>query len=115
MKQSTGPRSQRPKTPSQQKPGQSPALTGDLFFTLPVTSVDYLQPNMVNLGMSTLFDASASAIYQGYVTASTTTTANIRALNAATTYLIHTTLSSTIPMTWATGDIIGLSLTYEAA
>jgi hypothetical protein len=35
MKQSTGPRSQRPKTPSQQKPGQSLSYSGNWQFPRP--------------------------------------------------------------------------------
>ena len=46
--------------------------------------------------------------------ASTTTTA-FYAMNAASTYISPSFVSSTVPFTWATGDIFHISIYYEAA
>lgn len=37
------------------------------------------------------------------------------AVNAASTYLVRTAVTATVPATWQTGDVINFSFSYEAA
>lgn len=57
------------------------------------------------------------ALYQGYgqIDYSTYTYLEVRVSNASGTYVGATGVSSTVPMTWASGDIFGFYGTYEAA
>jgi hypothetical protein len=45
----------------------------------------------------------------------TTTTIQMRVLNASATYLTHGQVTATVPATWATGDVVNMSFTYQAA
>lgn len=86
-------------------------VTGLIGITLPVAAVS------VNTGDFTalLIDASPIATFVGVAILGTTSRVDISAENAAGTYTSTTAPSATIPFTWATGDVIRLSGTYEAA
>lgn len=75
--------------------------------TLPVTG-------RVGNGSTAPVRLVRSATYYGIVTAGTTT-AVITALNSATSTVSSAAVSSTVPGTWATGDSITFTVTYEAA
>lgn len=95
--------------------GSTTAITGGVIFSLPVTRAAYGGTNGITpLGTATLFDTPGAA-YLGTVQNLSTTTARIRALNAAGTYLSTDTLSATVPFTWAVGDEIAAEFVYEAA
>ena len=66
-------------------------------------------------GSSSFYDSSATTFYRGGVQGSTTTAVRLVALNTAGTYLTEVNTSSTVPMTWATGDIFVVWVRYEAA
>ena len=51
----------------------------------------------------------------GYALMSTTSTVGLAVMNAAGTYLARTSITSSVPAGWTTGDIITFSMTYEAA
>lgn len=61
------------------------------------------------------FDDGGGAWYPGMVYASTTATITIGAQNAAGTYLVAAGITSTVPFTWATSDVIHVVGEYEAA
>lgn len=60
-------------------------------------------------------DASPAALYPMLAFQTTTARVDLYAMNAAGTYAVNTATSSTVPITFATGDVIYLSGTYEAA
>lgn len=96
--------------------GTSGAVTGSVTVTLPVTSATTAISTAA--GAAFFFDTSASATFQGTVDIATnSTTATIRASDAATAYLSRTNLSSTIPFgaAWAVGDRIGFNVQYQVA
>lgn len=88
--------------------GTTSAVTGDVVLTLPVQAA--ANPN------SSLFRAyfldSGAAELPAMIAAASTTTIAIRAINTAGTYATQATCSATVPMTWATGDIIYISGRY---
>ncbi|MDQ0672929.1 hypothetical protein QFZ36_000490 [Pseudarthrobacter siccitolerans] len=95
--------------------GSTSAISGDLIFSLPVTSAAYAGTSVAQpLGHATLLDAGIRA-YQGEVEWASTTTCAIKVLAADVTYLYTTTASAAIPFAWATGDEIEFSGTFEAA
>jgi hypothetical protein len=51
----------------------------------------------------------------GYALMSTTSTVGLAVMNAAGTYLVRTSMTATVPATFATNDVITFSMTYEAA
>ena len=59
------------------------------------------------LGVATSWD-SGTTIYQGYVTYNSTTSVIVYANGASSTYTNAQQVSSTVPMTWASGDIQSL-------
>jgi len=90
-------------------------VAGAVTFTLPVTAATQYGTSNHQIGHGILDDGGAT-FYQGvcYLAASTTV-ATIRVLNASATYGTLTALSSTIPFTWASTDVIQIQGEYEAA
>lgn len=96
--------------------GSTTAVSGDIQFTLPVTAASYAgTANVTQIGVGQMYDVSAVRVYQGTVSMNTTTAAVLRAQAADLSFLYFFLCSSTVPFTWATGDEIGLTFTYEAA
>ena len=92
----------------------SPAVSGSVTVTMPVTSAT--AAISTTAGAAFFFDTSATVTIQGTVDIATnSTTATIRASDSATAYLGRTNLSSLIPFTWATGDRIGFNVQYQVA
>jgi hypothetical protein len=85
--------------------GNTSAVTGDVNFSLPIKAV--------NAGMS--FANLDDTGIAGYIatTAFTATNCYVRVFNASGTYATLTNLSSTIPFTWGTGDVIKAVGWYE--
>lgn len=87
--------------------GSSTTYSGGPNFTLPVTAVALGTNGRRPVGTADLYDASATA-HRHY----------FAVLSAATVVapVLHdgTAVSPTVPWTWATGDIIELTGTYEA-
>lgn len=86
--------------------GSTTTFSGGPVFALPVTAVSALGRDPI--GSTTLFDTSAPA-WRHYplIEASSTTCNPVNPDGSA--------LSPTVPWTWATGDRIAFSGTYEAA
>lgn len=92
----------------------STSVVGTVVSTsLPVTSVAYSA--FTPLGIASHFDTSASATNLGVLAYTNTTTAEITVANAAGTYAAQGGLTATVPFTWATGDRIHITASYEAA
>ena len=89
--------------------GSTTSVSGAVSINLPVTGAAVQGVHQV-----VMIDDSTSTSYPGVV-APSTTAAQLRTINAAGTYATQVALSSTVPFTWATSDIIRLSGVYEAA
>lgn len=91
--------------------GSTSSITGASNFSLPV------EPTNTRWSvMGKILDVGV-ALYQGYgqIDYGTYTYLEVRVSNASGTYVGATSISSTVPMTWGTGDIFGFYGTYEAA
>ncbi|WP_183092899.1 hypothetical protein [Nocardioides stalactiti] len=84
--------------------GSTSAITGAPTFTLPATATATRTINAQLL----MYDTSANTFKGGWAFNNTTTTVVLRDDASAV-------LSSTAPFTWATGDEIVITGTYEAA
>lgn len=91
--------------------GAGSAITGDVSLVLPVAASSSWLVN----GSGTFFDTSASGVSNITFAQTATTTILVRATNAAGTYDNNAVISSTIPFTWATGDIMSVTLFYQVA
>jgi len=87
--------------------GSTTAITGTVSFNNPVDRTGTI---VSHYGL--LFDSSASAVYQTYPQGSGQTMI-VRASVASATYVTYTNLSSTVPFTWATSDLISIGVVYE--
>ena len=98
------------------KLGSTSAMTGALVVSLPVTSVDYTGASGCHqyLGIAAFLDSETLQI-NGLAMADSTTTIQLRVQNSSSTYGAVTTISSTIPWTWAENDEFSATFTYEAA
>jgi len=89
--------------------GSTSAITGAIIFTLPVAVASYGSPTLI--GFVNLIDASPVNAYQGNVNNSGV----IKVLDTSGAYAFGANLSSTVPFTWASTDIITFQGTYEAS
>jgi hypothetical protein len=84
---------------------------GSPSFTLPVTA----KTSGVGVFPNFAYLKAAGTNYFGFGYLNTTTAWVVSALNAASTYLTTTTVSTTVPATWTTGDQVVVAFAYEAA
>lgn len=84
-------------------------------FSLPVTSISYGGAFSAVIGSLALRDDSVPANVPGFVWWASTTTAEPDVMNAAATYVVGNALTSAVPFTWTTGDVIQAIGMYEAA
>jgi len=89
------------------------SISGEPIFSLPVPSITY-SSTVHPIGTANLRDTGTTS-YMGYVFWATTTTAKFVVQRGDLTYTNIAGISSTIPMTWTTGDIILAFGCYEAA
>ena len=94
--------------------GSTSSISGDVTFTLPVTSVSYVASGNHYIGVGRMCDNGVAA-YGGPIEWRSTTTGAIIAYYAASTYLGEAGLSGSLPFTWGTGDYFNATFTYEAA
>ena len=95
--------------------GTGGSVSGQIQFTLPVTSVTHAgTANAIPLGNAALLDAGTEE-YQGIVSWLTTTTAGILTPETAGTYARLRNTSGTIPFTWGNTDEMNCQFEYEAA
>lgn len=89
------------------------SVSGDVTITLPVTA-----PAATNTATpigTVLFTDNGAAVYTGVVTQESTSTMKLRAIAAGGTYASTANVSSSVPFSWGSGDLISLHGTYEAA
>ncbi len=90
-------------------------VSGIITFTPPVTRHADTTPTLpVMAGNAQFFDTSAGSRIYGFGLLAGSTI-QLYVTGASTTYANLVSTSSTVPFTWATGDTIDASLTYEAA
>lgn len=93
--------------------GSTTSVTGGVYVNTPTTGViDY----SFNTGTCVMFDNSSGNIVLGIST--TGTDAGVQrvfpnALNSTSTYTTLSTVNSTVPFTWATGDQLAINIYYE--
>lgn len=85
------------------------SVAGTLVVTLPLTA------KAANSAVFNGWSNAGGSAWTLSVRQNSTTTMAIAALNAAGTYVGTTNFTTTIPGTWATGNIIAITGTYEAA
>jgi hypothetical protein len=93
--------------------GTGSSVSGEPSFSLP----DDINAAVTLLtGTGTIYDSSAGSTgrFDAFVFNGTSSTVIIRLRNASGTYVQYTSISSTVPFTWATGDKMVLDFTYEA-
>ena len=88
--------------------GSTSVASGQVSFSLPVTSVALFSTPGDPIGTATFRDASVPANDSGPLILSSTTQCQPRLASLAVTGV-------STPWTWAAGDLISLSGTYEAA
>ena len=86
-------------------------VSGLVGVSLPVTAAGVMRGGLE----SVIADSSPAALYPALAFMTTTTRVDIYAQNAAGTYLSNTATSSSVPITFASGDVIYLAGQYEAA
>lgn len=94
--------------------GNTTAFTGTPDITLPVTSVSYTGSSLHPIGQFQYFDASVGAYYTGVMGWETTTSARY-CVQDVSTYTRLASVTASIPAAVAVGDLILLSMCYEAA
>lgn len=97
--------------------GSTSAVTGALGIQVPIAINTSQMPLNVPLGEAVFSDASAGPAYNTGATVGQTLAGYLRVqvLNCASTYGTYTGISSTVPFTWTTGDIIYINAYYKAA
>lgn len=86
--------------------GTTTVVTGAVSISLPVNNTGFFVGNVIL--------RAAGVDYIGALN-NTSTVANIAAVGSAGAYANRTNLSTVIPATWTSGDLITISFTYEAA
>ena len=95
--------------------GSTSSIGGTISVSLPVTSVSYTTAYTKMIGLVSLFDTSTSTQYAGIAAWKSTTSIEPGVTNTSATYAVGNGVTSTIPMTWATGDVLDVHGFYEAA
>ena len=98
--------------------GSTSAITGSVSISLPINlDANIAATTRALLGIALFRDVSAGAQFtgNGAVSTGSATTVIIEVSNVSGTYPSLNALSSTVPMTWATSDILYWNLYYKAA
>lgn len=90
-------------------------VAGAVSFTLPINaSSTYAADSTEPIDGSVILLDTGTAFYVGQMYLSSATTVIIRVVNASATYATLSGLSSTVPHTWASTDVISVSGTYRS-
>ncbi len=92
--------------------GSTTSVGGSVSVSLPQTAVNH-GVNYI-LGNLRMLDATGST-YMGVVLYSSTTTVLLKTFSVSGSSIIEAVLSSTVPFTWATSDLIEITGHYERA
>lgn len=84
------------------------SISGSVTLTLPVTAATYGNASVIG---HVLIQDTGTALYFGMIWS----TGAIYLINANSTYIGYTALSSSVPMSWANTDEMMITGTYEAA
>jgi hypothetical protein len=96
------------------KLGTTSAVSGDVSVTHPVTAATYAGTNNITpIGNGQYFNGSTAFI--GFISMASSTTAVVRAFGNGASYPGITTLSATVPFTWASTHEMAFTYTYEGA
>ena len=95
--------------------GSTSAITGTVGIPTPININSAMGLAGFPLGMCTLYDTSSGAMNVLEILWASATELRLRALNTAASYGVLVAVSSTIPLTWATGDILTWNVMYKAA
>lgn len=94
--------------------GSTSSIAGPVTFTLPVAASSSAVSS--SQGVAQFTDASVPTTVAGVVRVASTTVADLVVMDGASAWLTHFGLTSSRPFaSWATGDLLLASLTYEAA
>ena len=96
--------------------GSTSSISGNVAFTAPVNYHSGYNVRTV-IGNLSIEDAG-TASYFGYVRINDSASSNLLQFgisNTGSTYASYTAMTSSVPMTWANGDQLMISATYEAA
>ena len=80
----------------------------------PVTASSSYGTNDDIMGGAKFQDAATDTFF-GYVNNASTTLFDFYVFNAAGTHLSDNSITASVPFTWATGDVMSFTATYEAA
>lgn len=97
--------------------GSTSSIAGSVAFSLPVTAAARYTGSAAGqyrIGGVYIEDLAVAG-YTGYFRSASTTTSQIITEQASTTYVTAINVNATVPFTWATGDFLCGTLTYEAA
>lgn len=93
--------------------GSGTTCTSSVTFSLPVTAAsDYV--GLDTIGRALMFDSSSGFHYQGGIRLVTSTTAYFFA-QSVSTYVVSSALSSSVPMSWTTNDVMYAFGEYQVA
>ena len=95
--------------------GSTSAITGTVGIAAPVNINASMGLAAFPLGMCNLYDTSSGAMNVLEILWASATEFRIRALNTAAAYGVLVVVSATVPLTWATGDILSWNVYYRAA
>ena len=99
--------------------GSTSAVTGAIGISAPVNvSSTYSTMTNSQIGMAGIYDLSAGTVtgfFQAPILYTSATEFRLRVSQASGTYVQSITVSATVPMTWATGDIFTYTIWYKAA
>lgn len=94
--------------------GSAVGTTPGMSIPVPIDSSAVISNENLTYGSLHIQDTGTLAI-EGCVRFDSTTVATFIAFNASGSYVGHSTMTSTAPMTWTTGDKLQWNLTYPAA
>lgn len=92
--------------------GSTSSISTAVGLSLPVTAVGTGMPGLL---VAKAYDTSAGAWYDMGVVFASTSVLDVVAVSTAGSYAVHAATSSSVPFTWATGDIVRVGFEYEAA
>ena len=95
--------------------GSTSAITGSVGISTPININASMGLAAFPMGLASLNDVSSGAFNVLEVLWASATELRLRALNSAGYYGVLVVVSSTIPLTWATGDILTWNVMYRAA
>lgn len=92
--------------------GSTTSISGDVSLNLPIVGIFPPNRALMNIGFTTLRDASPATTYNGSAMLGSSSTVIVRVFRSSGTYVDLAALSSTIPFTWTTNDSILFNYNY---